>query len=155
METLLRDDVNVLQTGLVVVGPVQPLKVVMSDGNGDSGGGGGVRGDDGARGAGPREPQSQGSQVGQRPALSPGLAVQRAPGAAAGGGWEGTAGFWMGTWPRELWPSGVCCGCIARGAGGGWRTAPGAASGTHLDPRGLLRCHCVGWFAEGSDIHDI
>lgn len=50
----------------------------MSDGNGGSGGGGGVRGDGGARDAGPQGPQTLGSQVDQTPALSPGLAVQRA-----------------------------------------------------------------------------
>lgn len=91
----------------------------MSDGNDGSGGGGGVRGDGGARDAGPQEPQTLGYQVDRMPALSPGLAVQRAQGVAAGGGTEGTMGFWMGTWPLELLPSGVCCDCIAKGAGGG------------------------------------
>lgn len=76
----------------------------MSGGNGGSGGGGGVRGDGGAHGVGPQEPQTPGSQVGQRPALSPSLAVQRAQGVAAGGGIEETAGFWTGTGPLGLWP---------------------------------------------------
>ncbi len=76
----------------------------MSDGSDGSGGGGGVRGDDGARDAGPQEPQSLGSQVDRTPALSPNLAVLRAQGAAAGGGTEGTVGFWKGTWPLGLLP---------------------------------------------------
>lgn len=70
----------------------------MSDGNGGSGGGGGVHGDGGARDAGPREPQTPGSQVDPTPALSP------VWGAAAGGGTEGTAGLWMGTWLLGLLP---------------------------------------------------
>lgn len=127
----------------------------MSDGNGGSGGGGGVHGDGGAHDAGPQEPQTLGSQGGRTPALSPGLAVQRAQGAVAGGGTEGIAGFWMGTWPLGLLPSGVCCDCIAKGAGGGWRVGFGAASGTHLDPHVLLCCHCAACFAEGGGSRDI
>lgn len=127
----------------------------MSDGNGGSGGGGGVRGDGGARDAGPQGPQTLGSQVDQTPALSPGLAVQRAQGVAAGGGTEGTAGFWMGTWPLGLLPLGVCCGCIAKGAGGGRMIGLGVVSGTHPDLRVLLRCRCATWFAEVGGSHDI
>lgn len=134
---------------LVVVGPVQfqslhTLKAVMSDGNDGSGGGGGVRGDGGARVAGPQEPQTLGSRADQKPALSPGSAVQR----AAGGGTEGIAGFWMETWPLGLLPSGVCCGCIAAGAGDGRKIGFGVASGTHPDPHVLLHCHCAAWSAE-------
>lgn len=128
----------------------------MSDGNDGSGGGDGVRGDGGAHDAGPQEPQTPGSRVDRSPALSPGLAVQRAQGVAAGGGTEGTAGFWMGTWPLGLLPSGVCCDCIAKGAGGGRRTGLGVACGTHPDPHVLLRCHCAGaWFAEAGGSRDI
>lgn len=76
----------------------------MSDGNDGSGGGGGVRGDGGARDAGPQEPQTLGSQVDRTPALSPGSAVQRAQGVVAGSGAEETAVFWMGTWPLGLSP---------------------------------------------------
>lgn len=113
----------------------------MSGGNGGSGGGGGVRGDGGARGVGPQEPQTPGSRESQTPALSPGSAVQMAQGVAAGGGPEGTAGFWTGTGLLWLWPSGVCCDCIAEGAGGGQTVGLGAVSGTHPDLRGLPRCH--------------
>lgn len=77
----------------------------MSGGNDGSGGGGGVRGDGGARDAGPQEQQTLGSRVDQTPALSPGWAVLMAQGAAAaGGGPEGTVGFWLGTWPLGLLP---------------------------------------------------
>lgn len=76
----------------------------MSDGNDGSGGGGGVRGDGDARDAGPQEPQTLDSQVDQTPALSPNWAVLMAQGAAAGGVTEGTARFWLGTWPLGLLP---------------------------------------------------
>lgn len=115
----------------------------MSGGNGGSGGGGGVRGDGGARAVEPQEPQTLGYQVGQTSALSPGLAVQRAQEVAAGGGTEGTVEFWMGTCPLGLWPAGVCCDYIAKGAGGGQWVGLGAASDTHPDLRGLLYCHCA------------
>lgn len=127
----------------------------MSDGNDGSDGGGGVRGDGGVHGAGPREPQTPDSQVDRTPALSPGLAVQRAQGVAAGGGTEGTAGSWMGTWPLWLLLLAVCCDCIAKGADGGQRTGLGVASGTHPDLRVLLRSHCAAWFAEAGGSRDI
>ena len=128
----------------------------MSDGNGGSGGGGGVRGDGGARDAGPRGPQTPGCRVDRTPALSPGSAVRRARGAAAAGGTEGTVGFWMGTWPLGLLPAGACCDCTVKGAaGGGWRIGLGVASGTHLDPRVLLCCHCAACFAEAGGSRDI
>lgn len=127
----------------------------MSDGNDDSGGGGGVHGGGGAHDAGPQEPQTLGCQVDQTPALSPGSAVLRAQGVAAGSGTEETGEFWMGTRPLGLLPLGVCCDCIAKGAGGGWRIGLGVVSGTHPDPRVLLHCHCAAWFAEAGGSHDI
>lgn len=129
----------------------------MSGGNGGSGGGGGVHGDGGARAFGPQEQQIPGSQVGQMPDLSPGWAVQRAQRVAAGDGTEGTEEFWMGTWPLALWPAGVCCDCIAVGAGGGQRAGldAGALSGTHPDLHGLSRCHRAPYFAEGHGSRDI
>lgn len=120
----------------------------MSGGNGGSGGGGGVRGGGGARDAGPQGPQTPGSRVDRTPALSPGLAVRRTRGAAAGGGTAGTAGFWTGTWPLGLFHAHVCYGCIAEGAGGGWTAGLGAVSGTHPGLRVPLRCRCATWFAE-------
>lgn len=120
----------------------------MSDGNDGSGGGGGVRDGGDARDAGPQEPQTPGSRARQTPAPSPGLAVRRARGAAAGGGTEETAGFWKGTWPHGLSPSAVCCGCIAGGAGGGRRAGLGVVSGRHPDPRVLPRRRCAARFAE-------
>lgn len=127
----------------------------MSGGNGGSGDGGGVRDDGGAHGAGPQEPQSQGFQEGQTPALSPGLAVQRALGVAAGGGTDLTEGFWMGIAPHGLWPSGVYCGCIAKDAGGGRSFGLGVASGRHPDLHELLRCRCGASSAEEGGGHDI
>lgn len=127
----------------------------MSDGNGGSGGGGGVRGDGGARDAGPQEPQTLCSRVDRMPALSPCLAVQRAKGAAAGGGTEETVGFWMGTWPLGFLPLDVCCGCIAKGAGGSQMIGFGVVSGTHPDPHVLLRCCCATWVAEVGGSHGI
>lgn len=115
----------------------------MSGGNGGSGGGGGVRGGGGARGVGPQEPQIPGFQEDRTPALSPGWAVQRAQGAAAGGGAGETVGFWMGTGLLWFWPSGACCDCIAAGAGGGRRVGLGATSGRHPELRGPLRCRCA------------
>lgn len=120
----------------------------MSGGSGDSGDGGGVRGDGGARGAVPPEPQTQGSLEAPTPVLSPRSAVRRALGAAVGGGTEAGGAFSTGTGTRELWPSAACCGCTAEGAGGGWRTALGAAGGTHPELRGLQHCCCAGPFAE-------
>lgn len=61
----------------------------------------------------------------------------------------------MGTWPLGLLPLGVCCGCIAKGAGGGRMIGLGVVSGTHPDLRVLLRCRCATWFAEAGGSHDI
>ena len=125
------------------------LDAVMSDGNGGSGGGGGVRGGDGARVSGPGALRCRGYQGGWRSALSPGLAGLRAPGGVAdadagagaagdGNGKEGTEESCCGGGPLWSWPSGVCCGCTARGAGGGGGPcccyAAGAGGGTHPDP---------------------
>lgn len=131
------------------------LKAVMSGGNDGSGDGGGVRDDDGAHGAGPQEPQSLGFQAGQTPALSPGSAVQRALGVAAGGGTELVEGFWMEKGPHGLWPSGVYCGYIAKDAGGGRSLGLDVASGTHPDLRELRRCHCGAPSAEEGGSRDI
>lgn len=120
----------------------------MSGGSGDSGDGGGVRGDGDARGAVPLELQTQGSLVGRTPAPSPRSAVRRALGVAAGGGTEAGVAFSTGTGTRELWPSAACCGCTVEGAGGGWRAALGAAGGIHPDLHGLQRRCCAGPFAE-------
>lgn len=131
----------------------------MSDGNGGSGGGGGVRGGGGARDAEPQEPQTPGSPEGQTPALSPGSAAQSGQAAAAagggGGGTEAGAGFWMETWPLGPSPGGVCCGCIAEGAGGGWMNWLGVASGTHPDRRVPPRRHCAACSAQAGGGRDI
>lgn len=111
----------------------------MSDGSGGSGGGGGVRDDGGARGAGPLEPQSLGSQEEVTSAPSLDWAVQWARERAAGTGTEVTAGPWSGTRYLWFWPSDVYCDCTAGGAGGGgWKIGPGVVNGTHPGLHGLM-----------------
>lgn len=127
----------------------------MSDGSDGSGGGGGVRGDGGAHDVGPQEPQTLGSRVDRTPALSPDLAVQWVKGAAAGSGTEGTAAFSLGKWPLGFLPLHVCCGCIAKGAGGGQMIGLGGVSGRHPAPHAPLCCRCATQFAEVGGSHGI
>ena len=129
----------------------------MSDGNGGSGGGDGVHGDGGARGAGPEEPQTLGCRAGPMPAPSPALAGPRVPGAAVGGVSAETGGLWRARGPPGPWHVAACCGCAAGGVGGGQRAGPGAGGGdgTHPDPRELPRCPGATWSAEGGSSHGI
>lgn len=119
----------------------------MSDGSGGNGDGGDVRGDGGAHAAGPQEPQNLGCWEARTPAPSPGSAARRAR-VAGGSVREATGGVWMEKCPHEPLLSLFCCGCTAKGAGGGQTTGLGAVSGRRPALHEQLRCRCAAQFAE-------